>query len=154
MSDPTQVLSALDATIKELRIVIQRHPIEQRSDREPLPWWMRKAIHARDGQRCRACDRKYGSRGRLVLDHIVPRSSFPVDQLAQADRSTNLLSLCWDCNAAKSNFRWPVLRVLGVTASCVLCEPIIRWLCEEVPPVAVWCAKCGESHVDTADRIA
>lgn len=57
---------------------------------------IRKTIRERDGHRCRRC----GSRGRgrsLEVHHIIPIRRW--DTPAEANRSENLVTLCWKCHA-------------------------------------------------------
>ena len=54
---------------------------------------MRWAIYARDGYVCLCC----GSKSRLTLDHIVPRSK------GGADEESNLRTYCRSCNSNKND---------------------------------------------------
>lgn len=55
---------------------------------EPVPKWLRDAVLARDGYRCRCCSRKHG----LTSHHIVPR------ELGGPNTVDNLLALCAHCH--------------------------------------------------------
>jgi 5-methylcytosine-specific restriction endonuclease McrA len=59
--------------------------------RPPIPPWVRRAVYARDGWRCRWC----GSPYELQVDHMYPRSRGGPDSIG------NYQTLCRPCNLAK-----------------------------------------------------
>ena len=67
------------------------------SVRTPLSKRVKEEIYTRDGCVCAHCLRQFASNSPLDLDHIVPVS------LLGADEPGNLVSMCKQCNAAKSD---------------------------------------------------
>lgn len=130
-----------------------RWPVRNREPRTPISSQKRAIIHARDGGICRYCGTPDE---RLVLDHIIPRSAFPAHQLHIADRSDNLHSACWDCNARRSNYESIWTKRLGVVARCFYClHPEHEGDDAEPLPypvtVLVFCGGCGVSSVPTIE---
>ena len=129
----------------------QRWPVRNREPREPINSQKRAIIHERDGRICRYCGT---SDDLLVLDHIIPRSAFPANQLHIADRSDNLHSACWDCNARRSNYEAVHIKRLGVVVQCWYCinpgygehDDTFDGLPYPVN-VPVFCGRCGVSRV-------
>lgn len=80
-----------------------RHPIKRTGERDPIPKWLRRAIHRRDGWECLFCGMGPFTQGYdgspLQLDHIQPWSA------GGSDRSDNLRTLCEPCNTDRSNYR-------------------------------------------------
>lgn len=95
----------------------QRWPIRNREERTPISSQVRALLYGRDGAICHVC----GRGGMMTVDHIIPRSAFRPDQLHIADRSDNLVNVCWDCNSEKSNFYTCFTKRLGVTPRCGWC---------------------------------
>lgn len=127
----------------------QRWPVRNHEPREPINSQKRAIIHERDGGMCRYCG---VTDEQLVLDHIIPRSAFPANQIHIADRSDNLHSACWDCNERRSNYEAVHIKRLGVVVQCFYCQnPECDGDSEfELPyPVQtlVFCGRCGVSHV-------
>lgn len=132
-----------------------RWPVRNLEERTPIEPLKRALIHERDGNICRHCGDMH-QRGRLVLDHIIPRSAFPPDQLHIADRSDNLISSCWPCNEHKSNYEDDHRKRPGVTAMCWGCqnpelnredmEPEELELVPELRVIA-FCGRCGFTTV-------
>ena len=130
-----------------------RWPVRNREPREPINSQKRAIIHERDGGRCRYCAR---TDERLVLDHIIPRSAFPANQLHIADRSDNLHSACWGCNEKRSNYEAIHIKRLGVVTKCWHCiHPEYDGDNEmELPypvTVLVFCGRCGISTVPSVE---
>jgi len=132
-----------------------RWPVRNREPREPISSQKRAIIHERDGGICRYCGR---SDQRLVLDHIIPRSTFAKGQIRIADRSDNLHSACWDCNENRSNYEAIHIKRLGVTAACFYCvHPEYEYdgdTSVELPypvNILVFCGRCGISSVPAVE---
>lgn len=128
-----------------------RWPVRNREPREPISSQKRAIIHERDGGICRYCGTPDE---RLVLDHIIPRSTFTKSQLRIADRSDNLHSACWSCNERRSNYEAIHLKRLGVTAACWYCLNPEQDELDELPyplPVLVFCGRCGISNVPAVE---
>ena len=138
---------SLQETLDALEVPFERWPIRNREARTPIDSRKRAIIHERDGGRCWGC----GTAGTvLTVDHIIPRSAFPADKLHIADRSDNLISACWPCNKAKSNFERDQRKRLGVVVRCWECANPDRDPDESLPEgidVVVFCGRCGISHV-------
>lgn len=137
---------ALGDLLDRQEVPFERWPVRNREPRTPITSQKRAIIHERDGGICRLC----GTGGhRLTVDHIIPRSAFPADQLHIADRSDNLISACWDCNEKKSNYERDQRKRMGVTAACWYCvyphfeEDRLPYPVETL----VYCGRCGISHV-------
>lgn len=97
----------------------KRHPVNNHEERLPIESVKRAIIHERDGNRCKYC----GIHSKeMVLDHIIPRSSYFADQLTVADRSDNLQSACWTCNENRSNYETSQRQRPGVTYACWECR--------------------------------
>ena len=129
----------------------QRWPVRNREPREPISSQKRAIIHERDGGICRYCG---APDKQLVLDHIIPRSTFPAHQIHIADRSDNLHSACWDCNERRSNYEAVHIKRLGVVVQCWFCvNPEYAYdgdTAVEMPypvNVLVFCGRCGISAV-------
>lgn len=126
---------------------LERWPRRNREERTPISSQKRAIIHERDGGICKFC----GVDGVvLTVDHIIPRSAFPADQLEIADRSDNLISACWDCNHTKSNYERDQRKRLGIVVACWYCVTPELEEDELLPyPVdkLVFCGQCGVSHV-------
>lgn len=143
----TTYAAAVDRAIEALQTPFERWPVRNREPRTPISSQKRAIIHARDGGVCRLCYRP----SRLTVDHIIPRSAFPADKLQIADRSDNLISACWPCNEAKSNYERSQRKRMGVVVACWYCltPPLEEW--EDLPypvDVLVYCGRCGgDSHV-------
>ena len=108
----------------EPRLAPVRYPVRRTNrtdERQPIPGWVRFAVYNRDGNACQLCGWTggYDSGNPLVLDHVVPWSA------GGSDRSTNLRTLCWRCNAQRSNWSYfddPV-RLEPVAMACWDCNP-------------------------------
>lgn len=129
----------------------KRWPVRNREPRTPISSAKRAIIHERDGGRCRYCGT---TDERLVLDHIIPRSAFPANQLHIADRSDNLHSACWSCNENRSNYEAIHIKRLGVVAHCWYClNPAYTYdgdIAVALPypvNITVFCGRCGISSV-------
>lgn len=96
----------------------ERWPVLNRDEREPFSPQKRAIIYQRDGECCWYC---YNG-GPLHIDHIIPRTAFPVEQLHIADRSDNLVTACQSCNEAKSNYEHPITKRPGATIACWYCQ--------------------------------
>lgn len=130
-----------------------RWPVRNREPRTPINSQKRAIIHERDGGICRYCGTPDEQ---LVLDHIVPRSAFPANQLHIADRSDNLHSACWDCNERRSNYEAVHIKRLGVVVQCWYCvnpEYVDESELEMPYPVTVrvFCGRCGVSSVPSIE---
>jgi len=98
-----------------------RLPILNNEPREIMSGRKWHLIHERDGEHCRNCG-VLTLKGTGEIDHVIPRSSFTVDQLPVADRSDNLRLLCVECNQNKSNFYSGAESCpAGVTSACWEC---------------------------------
>ena len=143
-SDPLQLADM----IATLETPLQRWPIRNAAERTEIPSRKRAIIHDRDGHICRYC----GTRpGMLTIDHIIPRSAFPADQLHIADRSDNLISACWECNMGKSNYENNQRKKMGVTTMCWDCQNHVH-PDEERPDrpgagIMAYCGQCGITMV-------
>lgn len=143
---------ALDSTIAALLIPWRRWPVRNSEDRTPIDSQKRAIIHQRDGGACRSCG---NANCQLTVDHIIPRSAFEVGDLRIADRSDNLISACWPCNQAKSNYERSQRKRMGVVVKCWYCLNPGRGehddAFDQLPypvDVLVWCGCCGgNSHV-------
>jgi len=139
---------ALTRSLKAWETPLERWPVRNRQERTPIGSQKRAIIHARDGDCCRMCGL---ANVMLTVDHIIPRSTFPADQLDIADRSDNLISACWPCNEAKSNYERPQRKRMGVVVACWYCLTPELDEDERLPyPVdkLVYCGRCGgDSHV-------
>jgi len=147
VQDETIHAMSLGEVLDRLDEPFTRWPVRNREPRTPISSYKRAIIHERDGGICRLC----GTGGHvLTVDHIIPRSAFSAEDLHIADRSDNLISACWPCNEAKSNYERDQTKRLGVVAACWYCtnpgldenEPLTQ-------PVTslVFCGRCGISHV-------
>jgi hypothetical protein len=129
----------------------KRWPVLNREERTPISSHKRAIIHERDGKCCRLCG---NANTILTVDHVIPRSAFPADQLRIADRSDNLISACWPCNEAKSNYEHYISKRPGVALECWDCAN--PWYDEDNyrdelrdqdprPPMTevVYCGRCG-----------
>ncbi len=144
----------LEDTIARLQEPLRRWPVRNREDRTPIDSQKRAIIHQRDGGACRACG---NANCQLTVDHIIPRSAFESDDLRTADRSDNLVSACWPCNQAKSNYERPQRKRMGVVVRCWYClnpghgegeEPFLPYPVD----VLVYCGSCGgDSHVPAVE---
>lgn len=119
----------------------ERYPVLNREPRIQIAGRTWHLIWERDGGQCWMCWRivkKGSSEGQL--DHIIPWSAFPLEDLWLASRSDNLRVACADCNQARSNRRtaWTP-RTLGIVERCHGCmdTPI------EGGSIPAYCAKCG-----------
>lgn len=142
---------SLARSIEAWETPFERWPVRNRQERMPISSQKRAIIHARDGDCCRMCG---NANVMLTVDHIIPRSAFPADQLHIADRSDNLISACWPCNEAKSNYERTQRKRMGVTAACWYCVSPELEEGERLPypvDVLVFCGRCGVSHVPTIE---
>lgn len=127
---------------------IVRAVVRNREPRVQMQAYKWHLIHERDGSHCWACGLFVGKGGGEV-DHLIPRSSFEVRDLAVADRSDNLRVACVPCNQGKSNYLipWaPVGATIGVTATCWDCIYGDR-LERPLMTVPAYCGKCGHTWV-------
>lgn len=139
---PQALAYVLADFIERQETPLERWPVRNREERLPIESQKRAIIHERDGNVCRYC----GIDTILTVDHIIPRSTFPADQLHIADRSDNLISACWPCNEGKSNYERDQRKRLGVVATCWYCQDLSRDEADELPvPVCelVYCGRCG-----------
>lgn len=135
----------------------QRWPVRNQEPRTPISSQKRAIIHDRDGGACRYCG---NANCQLTVDHIIPRSAFLASDLRAADRSDNLISACWPCNEAKSNYERSQRKRMGVVVACWYCvtpgysefdNPFGEHLPHSVD-VLVWCGRCGgNSHVPAVE---
>lgn len=131
-----------------------RWPVRNREQRTPINSLKRAIIHERDGGMCRYCGK---TDEMLVLDHIIPRSAFPKNQIHIADRSDNLHSSCWGCNEERSNYEAVHIKRLGVVIQCFYCiHPEYNEEDTELEMpypvnVLVFCGRCGVSTVPEVD---
>jgi hypothetical protein len=115
--DSMRLVFAADEAMTFIGTVFERLPV---LNREPRPeseanrqlWG---ALMRRDGSRCWMCNRPDGF---MVIDHLIPRSSFVASDIHLADRSDNLRIACWDCNQEKSNRDYPFKRPLPIVWMC------------------------------------
>jgi hypothetical protein len=147
-SNEVQIISTtLGDLLERVEIPFERWPVRNREQRTPISPQKRAIIHERDGGICRLC----GTGGHLLtVDHIIPRSAFPAQDLRAADRSDNLISACWPCNEAKSNYERDQRKRLGVTPQCWYCVYGQPEEGEDLPYpviVPVFCGRCGISYV-------
>lgn len=148
---------SLESWVTAKEALRTRWPVRNREERTEVPSRKRAIIHARDGGHCRYCPRQ----GLLVVDHIIPRSTFLPEDLAIADRSDNLASACWECNEDKSNFEHEQTKLLGVTIMCFYCVyPDFRDESDDSVPlpyavdIPAFCGQCGTtSRVPTLDWV-
>ena len=144
--NPQLIGETIDETLAMLAAPPVRFPVRNREPRAPIEPLKRALIHQRDGGRCLYCGSPaYG----LVLDHVIPRSSFTVaDVVKIGDRSDNLQSACWDCNEHRSNFHHWLRPRPGVTPACWDC---VNAGAEDVPglpeSVPAYCGRCGVTSV-------
>lgn len=96
MSEPVPLSVTLGELMAQMETPPVRHPVVRSGEREPIPWFVRLSVYERDGHSCRLCG--YPS-PQLELDHIVPWSA------GGSDATSNLRTLCHDCNQERSNFR-------------------------------------------------
>lgn len=68
---------------------------------------LRVQVLARDGYRCLMCGRSNGE-VRLEVDHVIPVADGGTDEL------DNLATLCRDCNAGKSAYRFADYRSIHI----------------------------------------
>lgn len=142
---------SLGETLDALEVPFERWPVRNREERTPISSQKRAIIHERDGRICRLCG---VSSGMLTVDHIIPRSAFLAEELHVADRSDNLISACWPCNEAKSNYERDQRKRMGVVLACWYCLNPDFDEDERLPyPVdkLVYCGRCGISHVPAVD---
>lgn len=127
---------------------IVRAEIRNREPRAPMLPHKWHLIHERDGGHCWACGVFVG-KGYGEVDHLIPRSSFDVCDLAVADRSDNLRLACVPCNQGKSNYLipWaPVGSTIGVTRACWDClHEEAEWRPRMTVPA--YCGRCGHTWV-------
>ena len=146
--------AGLDVTIARLQEPQRRWPVRNREERTPIGSQKRAIIHERDGKACRSCG---NANCLLTVDHIIPRSAFEIEDLHIADRSDNLVSACWDCNRAKSNYERPQRKRMGVVVRCWYCLNPGHGPDEEAflpypVDVMVYCGACGgDSHVPAVE---
>lgn len=128
-----------------------RWPVLNREERTPISSQKRAIIHERDGHACRLCG---NAGGLLTVDHVIPRSAFHPEDLHYADRSDNLISACWPCNEAKSNYEHSIGKRPGVAIECWDCanpwydrDNYLDELADQDPrpPMheIVYCGRCG-----------
>lgn len=114
-----------------------RYPVLNFEPRREMSLAKWRLIWERDGSTCWACSRLIPV-GAGEIDHVIPRSSFGVEDLAVADRSDNLRLACVACNQEKSNYTVPyVPRQVGVTVVCSICAG------EADGAVPAYCGECG-----------
>ena len=145
---------ALDDVIATLQVPLERWPVRNREERTPIDSQKRAIIHQRDGGACRSCG---NANCQLTVDHIIPRSAFEAEDLFIADRSDNLVSACWPCNQAKSNYERTQRKRMGVVVRCWYCVNPGHGEHEEAflpypVDVLVYCGRCGgDSHVPAVE---
>ena len=92
----------------------ERYKVTRSGPREPIPYWVRRLIVARDGRRCQLCGDRLT---RYELDHVIPWSA------GGSDHSSNLRATCVRCNQARSNFKVADDRTyLPVMQDCLRCQ--------------------------------
>lgn len=141
---PQRIGAGVEGLLREWTGQKQRWPIRNREPRREISSRKRAIIHARDGNQCAYCPRE----SLLNIDHIVPRTAFHIEDLFIADRSDNLISVCWICNEEKSNYEHVQLKRPGVTISCWECaENRHKWYFGTgfgPPPEFKFPVYCGE----------
>jgi len=140
---PRAIAYVLADLIDSQETPFQRWPVRNREERTPIGSQKRAIIHERDGNICKYCGIDSVL---LTVDHIIPRSAFPADQLEIADRSDNLISACWPCNEGKSNYERDQRKRLGVVAACWYCQDHSRDEYDELPMplnALAYCGRCG-----------
>lgn len=137
----------------------QRFAVLNREPRIEVESQKRAIIHERDRNICFYCLTPWAL---LTVDHIIPRSAFEKHELNFADRSDNLVSACWECNEAKSNYERPIQKRLGVTRACWGCyhrhsdeETADYEVYMSTPtPIPAFCGMCKMTgHVPNLDWI-
>lgn len=98
MSEPIRVSVLLVDLLAQMEAPIVRHPVVRVGERDPIPWSVRLSVARRDGYHCRLCGHHMPNMEGMELDHILPWSA------GGADHSSNLRSLCRNCNQGRSNF--------------------------------------------------
>lgn len=133
----------------------QRWPRLREGHRERIPQRTRVLVYQRDGFMCQHCGGSFD----LQLDHIVPWSALG------SDHSSNLRTLCKQCNYDRSNFLDPLPpRVVPVTEWCFWCvieyyggleeDEIEAWNRTELERIPAYCGHCGTtSWVEDASHL-
>ena len=145
---PHHIGEVATTTLELLQHEHQRFPINNLKPRTEIGSQKRAIIHQRDGGLCVYC---YGGYSELTIDHVIPRSFFTTDQLHLADRSDNLVSACWPCNEAKSNYESHAQKKLGVVVTCWDCanpdlahdENLNNHDVIPETPYKAFCGRCG-----------
>ena len=139
--EPTSLFAALDEAFEDDPQM--RLDVLNREVRAPIKPLVRSLVFRRDRGKCWICRRDAFE---PVLDHLRPRSNWPVDELWLADRSDNLHVACWRCNEERSNRAYAALpKAVPVTLHCVHCAD--EWIGEDVGRgLACFCSQCGFSE--------
>lgn len=141
----TEYLSTLADAMAEVFAIgpAERLEVRNREPRVEIPSLVRSLVFRRDRGRCWICREEAID---PVLDHLRPRSNWPVDELHLADQSVNLHVACWDCNEIRSNRAYAALpKVVPVVTYCGRCSE--EWIDRDVGfGFHVYCAQCGFSE--------
>lgn len=130
-----------------------RHPSEfpraavlnalPRVEHIPSRHFVAEAIRGRDGAACWLCGSPLGA---VIIEHLRPRSSYPPQAIAAADRTDNLRLACRPCNTAKGNHAVPFVAPLPITWRCGQCAGVPRSRQVAGEPCgesrSVWCHGC------------
>lgn len=117
-SDPTPLAGLVADVFDQVDHAQDRWPVVRTGERQPIPDGTRLLVKMRDSFACVWCF----STHELVLDHIVPWSA------GGSDHPTNLRTLCWTCNEARSNRRYAgdTQPRLPFAAACTRCSPTVE----------------------------
>lgn len=138
---PEPFAAVLARSLEAWATPLERWPLVNLEPRTQIDSRKRAIIHLRDGDTCHFC----GTDNELLtVDHIIPRSAFNIADLEVADRSDNLISACWPCNEAKSNYERPQRKRLGVVPECSSCTS--KESATDGAGVLVYCGRCGVSR--------
>lgn len=141
MDDPLPLGLAM-AEAFAVEDVFERMPVGNREERAPIDEVARTLVFRRDRGMCWICGTWAVD---PVLDHVRPRSNWPADQLALADRTDNLHVACWDCNEERSNRTYLAApSPAPVVLRCYKCEYQSGLLVGR--GIRVYCARCGYSE--------
>jgi hypothetical protein len=140
-----------DGAFERFRVVRTKRTAQRNEIYQDVRWF----VFERDGYRCLWCGQTK-DRVFLVLDHILPWSA------GGTEDTRNLRTLCWDCNADRSNYQAGYVESerLGLVWECLTCQ-MDEWGylvgldveadeegawsadAEDFPETeSVWCIKC------------
>lgn len=120
------------------------HPLVKEKPR-PSPGWIRKAVYARDGYRCRYCGVMTSYRARnkpysRTADHLIPRSK------GGRTNIINLVTCCKKCNDAKKSHSLSEMGYRLRPTPTHTHEQIERWKQKHWPDRCVNCNKAAKRH--------